>query len=171
MSERAEAESLAREMAASRERLMRAIAGVGEEQFKRRPPAAAGEEQPWCIAEVLAHLMASERLYAARIDLALREDGVAAPQRTPQQRLEEARSGRAAPVPQLIHGLLAARRELERLLQRAGSLPDGLQRGVSIGGVRESVGEMLRRGVIEHEREHATQIERLRAATGAPPPA
>ena len=163
-------EELKQELAASRARLLRAIAGVSEEQFKRRPPAGPEGAQEWCIAEVLAHLLASERLACERISLALREDGAAVTPSPPEAHETAARSGRLAPVPQLIHGLLAARRELERLLEAAGGLEDGLERSVThpVRG-RQTVAWMAREKVMAHEEEHVGQIEALRAAVGAPP--
>ena len=101
-------------MAASRERLLEAIRGVTEEQFKRRPA-----EGGWCIAEVLAHQLASEKLRAERVRLALRQDGIEITPSDPEAHEAQARAGRIAPVPQLIHGLLAARREIEGLLTRS----------------------------------------------------
>ncbi|HEX5367818.1 MAG TPA: DinB family protein, partial [Dehalococcoidia bacterium] len=124
----------------------------------------AGEVQ-WSIAEVLAHLLQQERLRAERIGVALREDGVGITPSDPEAYREGARAGRVAPVPQLIHGLLASRRQIERLLDEAEALQDGLERGVQhpLMG-RQTVAWMLREKVIEHEREHVEQIEALKAS-------
>ena len=77
------------------------------------------------------------------------------------------RAGRIAPVPQIIHGLLAVRRDLERLLQAVELHEDGLrlrvlqpERGVL------SIEWMVRK-VIDHENEHVAQIEALRLAMAA----
>lgn len=160
------AAALRRDLATSRERLLNAIAGVSEEQFKRRPapPTSPDAEQGWSIAEVLAHLLASERLRAERIEVALKQDGAAIAPLSPEAQREGARAGRVAPVPQLIHGLLASRRQLERLLDEAEALPDGLERGVThpVNG-RQTVRRMLREQVIDHEQEHVEQIEALKA--------
>ena len=59
------------------------------------------------------------------------------------------------PVPQIIHGLLAARRQLERALTESGE------------GVPEAIEQLVREDVIEHEAAHAAQIEAVRAALGA----
>jgi len=159
--------ALREELRAARSRLLDAIAGVGEEQFKRRP-AAAGGEPGWCIAEVLAHLLSREKLGTGRIALALERDGAIAEPSTPEQREQDARAGRGAPVPMLVHGLLAARRELERLLERAGAIDGGLARGVvHPHRGRESVAWLLREKIIAHEREHTAQIEAIKAALAA----
>jgi hypothetical protein len=112
-------------LAESRARLLDAIRGVTEEQFKKRPV-----EGGRCIAEVLALQLVSERLRAERIRLALEHDGAAVALSDPDAQEKSARAGRVAPVPQLIHGLLAARRELERLLDEAGALDGGLERAI-----------------------------------------
>jgi uncharacterized damage-inducible protein DinB len=144
------------DLQASRERLLAVVAGVGEEQFKRRPSveaeAVAGE---WSIAEVLAHLLASEQRAGDRVEALLAHRATPDPGPTEEERNAEARLGRSVPVPQIIHGLLAARRRLERALTE------------SRAGVPEAVGGLVRADVIEHETAHAAQIEAVRAALGA----
>src|SRR6476469_2652656 len=63
------------DLTAGREHLLAAIAGVSEEQFKRRPPAPGGEPN-WSIAEILSHLLYSERLWATGIALAITQNRV-----------------------------------------------------------------------------------------------
>ena len=118
----------------------------------------------WSIAEVLAHLLQQERLRAERIATALRQDGVVVVPSGAEARREGARAGRVAPVPQLIHGLLASRRQIEKLLDEAEAVRSGLDRAVvhPVRG-RETVASMLRKQVIEHEQEHVAQIEKLKA--------
>jgi hypothetical protein len=150
---------------------------VSEQEFKRRPvvtpprgPLPAGgegesaTEQGWCIAEVLAHLLWSERRQASRIAAALAQDG-SKPPRTPEARAEAVRAGRIAPVPQLVHGLLGVRREIERLLTFAGETEAGLERRiVHSDGRAETVLSMVEAKIIDHEAEHAAQIEAIRAS-------
>ena len=161
-------DELRRRLAAGRERLLSVIAGVTEQQFKQRPPATPADTQPWCIAEVLAHLLDGERRAATGIDLALREDGAPITWWQEGERLERARAGRMAPVPQLIHGLLASRRELERLLERVDAAPGASQRRLtdSQRGL-VTVEWLLEERVIQHEAEHVAQVEALRTAVGA----
>src|SRR6266480_4010526 len=151
-------------LVASREGLMRAIAGVTEQQFKQRPAAAEGQ-QGWSIAEVLAHLLWSEKLRSARIRIAVTAGGQTIMPSAMEEHEAAARSGRLAPVPQLIHGLLAARRELERLVEEAGRAGGGLERSVvhPVNGV-QTIGWMVSEKVIAHEVEHVAQIEALRVA-------
>jgi hypothetical protein len=159
-------DSLRHDLRAGRERLFAVVAGVTEEQFKRRPPTDTGATGPvWCIAEVLAHLLQQERLRAERIALALERDGAEVVPTTDEEHYEAARAGRASPVPQLIHGLLASRREIERLLDVAAGIEDGLQRTIAHPALgRPNVGWMLREKVIAHEEEHAQQIEAIKVA-------
>jgi len=160
--------SLRRELRAARARLLEAVAGVGEEQFKRRPAAEAGGEPGWCIAEVLAHLLSQEKLRTGRIALALERDGALAEPSPPELHEQAARAGRGAPVPMLVHGLLAARRELERLLDGAEAVEGALERGVvHPRRGREDVRWLLREKIIAHEREHTAQIEAIKAALAA----
>jgi hypothetical protein len=151
---------------AVRQRLLTAISGVSEEHFKKRPSVAEGDAGPaWCIAEVLAHLLQQERLRASRIALALEQDGVEITPSSDEERYEAARAGRGAPVPQLIHGLLASRREIERLLEQAESLPGGLERATQHPRLeRQTVGWIVRDKVMAHEAEHVAQIEAIKAA-------
>jgi hypothetical protein len=162
----AESEALTAALASGREALLQSISGVSEDQFKRRPPAAEGDSGPnWCIAEVLAHLLQQERLRAERIALALEHDGIEITPSTDEVHYEAARAGRGSPVPQLIHGLLASRREIERLLEAAASAPAGLERATlhpRLG--RQTIAWILREKVIAHEAEHVAQIEAIKQA-------
>jgi hypothetical protein len=178
-----------------RGRLFAAITGIGEDQFKRRPPKQNPEakavmrspstllgtgsaehpepvpiiDTPWSIAEILAHLLASERIQAGRIRAALDEDGAAVAPVPADERADAARAGRMAPVPQLVHGLLASRRAVEALLAEAESIPGGLDRAVvhpSLG--RLTVDQIVSKYVVGHEAEHIAQIEALKAVVAVP---
>ena len=153
-----------------RSRLLEAIAGISEEMFKRRPEIGSAEDgdsvasvASWSIAEVLAHLLASERLRAERIRRALQQDGFLVTPSDPGAHVQLARTGRSSPVPQLIHGMLAVRREVNGLLKEATNLEGGFERAIThpING-RQSVGWMLTEKIIAHEAEHLEQIEALK---------
>ena len=163
-------DDLRQSLAAVRARLLETISGVSEEQFKKRPAAPPDESAPnWCIAEVLAHLLQQERLRASRIALALQRDGIEITPSPDEAHYEAARAGRASPVPQLIHGLLASRREIERLLADASTLEGGLDRTTlhpRLGA--QSIAWILRAKVIDHEAEHIAQIEAIKTALGQP---
>ena len=164
-------DDLRSELSAGREHLFAAIAGVSEEQFKRRPLAVEGTPN-WSIAEILAHLLYSERLWGTGIALALTQDGVKIQAGALEAREEDARRGRIAPVPQLVHGLLASRRQVELLLDQAALLEDGLQRYVlhpSDG--RLTVEWMVRERVIAQEAGYVARIQALRSDMGLVSPA
>jgi hypothetical protein len=163
---REQIEQLRLDLLAARQRLLDTISGVTEEQFKRRPDDPSTDSgKGWSIAEVLAHLLASEKLRADRITLALRQDGASITPSSPESHHEGARVGRVAPVPQLIHGLLATRRQVEHLLAQAADVDNGLDRSVHhpVHGT-QTVGWMLREKIIDHEHEHVEQIEALKPA-------
>jgi len=162
------AEDLKAALAKERERLLSAIAGVSEQQFKKRPEPTPEDPQPWCIAEVLAHLLELENRWNERASLALAESATQV-EPIPDDVLNRAPvAGRAAPVPQLIHGLLAARRQTERLLDQASSLAGGLERYVEdTSHGRQNVEWIVVEKIIRHEREHTQQIEAMKAAVAA----
>ena len=159
-------EELKAGLTASRRRLLAAIEGVTEEQCKRR--VSEGE---WCIAEMLAHLMDQERLRSERIAIALERDGATITPSSQEAHDDAARAGRTAVLPQLLHGLLATRRELERLLDRVATARAGLDRAIvhpQLG--RQTIGWMVSEKVVAHELEHVAQIEELRKGLGASQP-
>jgi len=159
-------DDLRRDLTAGREHLLAAIAGVSEEQFKRRPAAIDGEAN-WSIAEILSYLLYSERLRGTGVALAITQNRVKIQAGSLEAREEDARRGRMAPVPQLVHGLLASRRQIELLLDQAEALEDGLERYVlhPTDG-RYTVEWMVREKVIEQEAVYVARIEALRDAMG-----
>lgn len=148
---------LLQELRTSRERLLSVVAGVTEEQFKRRPAvdyeAQAGE---WSIAEVLAHLLASETRHGARLEALRSGEQSTIPLLDEEARNAEARQGRAVPVPQIIHGLLAARRHIERLLAER-----------QVDAASDAVQQLVGEDVVQHEAAHTSQIEAVKAALAA----
>jgi uncharacterized damage-inducible protein DinB len=164
-------DDLRSDLATGRERLLAAISGVSEEQFKRRP-AAGNDTANWSIAEILSHLLYSERLWGTGIALALTQDGVKVQAGALEAREEDARRGRMAPVPQLVHGLLASRRQVELLLDQAEALDSGLQRYVQHPDAgRLTVEWLVRAKVIAGEAEYVRRIEALRDEMGIATPA
>jgi hypothetical protein len=160
------------DLRADRERLLRVIAGVSEEQFRRRPNTAGATADGWSIAEVLAHLLSQEKLRTGRIAIALENDGAIIDPSPPEMHQKDARAGRSAPVPQLIDGLLASRRDVEGLLERAVKAERGLDRGVEqpLRG-RETIAYVIQAKIIEHEAEHTDQIERNKQTLAQAPSA
>ena len=143
------------QLESSRRQLFEAIRGFAEEQFHARP-----DHESWCASEVLMHLLASEQRMRDCVRGALGQPGGAPSALSEAERRAEAEMGRQAPVPQLVHGLLASRRETSMLI--ASLQPEELSRPAShpdLGAL--SVGRVLQR-IAEHEREHTEQIESIR---------
>ncbi len=147
----------------SRERLFGSISGLSEEQFRHVP---AGET--WNIAAHLAHLLRVERLFAARTTAALLEDEPSFGSSGESTRVlsdDDPALAQHLAVPQIIHGMQAARRELDAVLDAGDAV---LERAVR----HERLGRMTVRDIIvkmaQHEDEHAADVARL--ATLAPAP-
>jgi hypothetical protein len=158
------------DLKASRERLLSVIAGVSEEQSKRRPKTAGAPADGWSIAEILAHLLSQEKLRAGRIAIALEDDGAVIAPSPPEMHEQDARAGRSAPVSQLIHGLLASRREVEGLLERASGTEGSLDRGVvHPQRGRETIAYLIQGKIIEHEAEHTAQIGSIKQTLAQAP--
>ena len=159
------ADEIRQTLASSREQLLETIKGVTEEQFKRRPADGS-----WCIAEVLAHQLVAEKIWAERVRLALEHDGAAIEPIDQEAADAQARAGRTSPVPQLIHGLLAARREIEKLVDEAESIEGGFERAaVHPATGRQTVAMMLGEQISPHEMEHVEQIESLKGTVTTNP--
>jgi hypothetical protein len=156
---------------AAQESLTRALAGITEEQFKRRPPATPEDPTPWSIAELLAHLLTIERTWYERVAQGLVDDGSEITPSPPEAHEEGAKIGRSVPVPTLIHGLLGARRVTLNLLGRA-TAEDGrlVQRTLWHPRLQQRLDlQWMFEKIAGHHEEHQQQIATLRQAVGAPP--
>jgi DinB superfamily len=137
----------------SRDRLFAQIRGLSEEQFRYVP---GGES--WSMATHLAHLLRTERVFTERAGRALLEDNPAIPSTRTHNDDNPALAQRLA-IPQIIHGMQAARRDLDTLL--AGCDEAALDRGME----HERLGHMTVRDIAvkmsAHEDEHASAVARL----------
>jgi uncharacterized damage-inducible protein DinB len=137
----------------SRERLFASIRGLNEEQFRYVP---VGET--YAIATHLAHLLRIERIFTERAQAALHEDApfVAS---TSVKNDDDPGLAQKLAVPQMIHGMLNTRRDLDALLSRC----DEAALGRAI--VHERIGRMtiaeIAVKMTEHEDEHAAEIAKL----------
>jgi uncharacterized damage-inducible protein DinB len=145
---------------ASRQALMDAISTLDEEGFKARP-----DTSQWSAAEVLAHLLAAERISTQHAQAALSQQRVTIAPVTEDERQEQARLAQRAPVPQILHGLLAQRRDTLRLLEglSSGQLAMALTHPSESD---ETVAEVFQQ-TAEHETEHAAQVRALRTQPAA----
>jgi len=137
----------------SRETLFELIRGLSEEQFRFTPPDSA-----WSIATHLSHLLRIERVFAERAERALREDE---PWMSSTRVQNDGDPGIAQhlAVPQIIHGMQASRRDLERVLDVCDDA--ALARTI----VHERIGPMTIAQIVakmsEHEQEHALDVGSL----------
>lgn len=140
-------------MQGSRDGLFVHIRGLGEEQFRHASP-----NEPWSIATHLAHLLRVERLFVARARMALDQEDPEIPSTNGVNEDDVGLAQRLA-VPQIVHGLQAARRELDELL--AGCTEAHLTRAI----VHERRGRMtvadIAAKMAAHEAEHSFDVARL----------
>ena len=137
----------------SRDAVFAAIRGLAEEQFRYVPPG-----ESWCIATHLSHLLRCERLYVERVRAALTQDEPRVASSGTHNDDDPGLAQKLA-VPQIVHGLQAARRDLARLLE--GRSERDLSRAVE----HERLGRITVEAMIEkaasHEREHVPELARL----------
>ena len=153
-SQRSTAELIA-QLEESRRSLMDAITGLDEEGFRAR--SASGG---WTSAEVLAHLLATERTSLGRARRVLTEDNPTIEWISDDDLDQQARSAQRMPVPQIVHGLLAQRRDVVTLLETLS--PQQLSRPYKQERRGQLTAGWLFRRIAEHEDEHAEQIRALR---------
>ena len=150
-------DALRARLEASRRALFDAIEGLDEEGFRRRP----GPSQ-WSPAEVLAHLLLMEQQLLTWAQAAL-----AAPDEyefvwlSEDARRDQAQAAQRMPVPQILHGLLAQRRETVWLLE---TLDAGqLAKTCRVVGRGSFPVALLFQRMADHEEEHARQVREARA--------
>jgi hypothetical protein len=137
----------------SRERLFASIRGLSEEQFRYVP---AGDT--FSIATHLAHLLRVERAFTERALAALSEDEPFINSTGVKNDGDPGLAQRLA-VPQIVHGMLNVRRELDALLD--GCDEAALERAL----MHERFGRMTIADIAvkmaAHEDEHAAEVAKL----------
>ncbi len=138
----------------SREHLFASIRGLSEEQFRFAPADGDG----WSIAAHLGHLLRIERVFAERARAALTHDEPRMPS-TRALNDDDLGASQKMAVPQIIHGMLNARRDLDAVLD--GCDDAGVERAI----IHERLGRMTIREIAakmaSHEAEHTAEIVRL----------
>lgn len=137
----------------SRDRLFLYLRGQGEEQFRYVP---AGEQ--WCIAAHLAHLLRVERVFVERARAALMQDEPTMPS-TRVVNDDDPGLAQHLAVPQIIHGMQAARRELDDLLRNCDQRQ--IERAIQHERLGRMTVEAIAAKMTQHEDEHAAEIARL----------
>ena len=137
----------------SRERLFASIRGLSEEQFRFVP-----EGETYAVATHLAHLLRIERVFTERAHAALSEHEPTIAS-TAAKNDDDPGLAQHLAVPQMIHGMLNVRRELDALL--ASCDEPSLYRAV----LHERIGRMtvaeIAVKMTGHEDEHAIEIAKL----------
>ena len=141
---------LVMELRASREGLFASIRGLSEEQFRHTPPG-----ESWSIAAHLAHLLRIERVFTERARAALTEDAPLVASTGVQNDDDPGLSQKLA-VPQMIHGMLNTRRDLEAVLDGCDDI--GLARTIWHESRGPMTVEAIAVKMTDHEREHARAI-------------
>ncbi len=141
------------ELQGSRAALFALLRGLSEEQFRFTP---RGES--WCVATHLAHLLRIERLFVGRARRALDEDEPRVESSGVTNDDEPALAQHLA-VPQIVHGMLNARRDAEALLACCDDA------AMARAFVHPRFGRLTVRDVFvklrDHEREHTAEVARL----------
>jgi hypothetical protein len=140
----------------SRQSLMDAISSLDEEGFRARP-----QQGEWSIAETLAHLLTTERISLERARIVLVQDNPEIRWIEDEALNDLARSAQRMPVPQVIHGMLAQRRDVTVLLESLS--PDQLARPYRHERLGDHTDAWLFARMAEHEDEHAEEIASRRA--------
>jgi uncharacterized damage-inducible protein DinB len=147
------APQLRSDLQASRDRLFASIRGLSEEQFRYVP---AGET--FSVAAHLAHLLRIERVFMERARAALTQHEPFIASTAVKNDDDPALSQHLA-VPQIIHGMLNVRRELDALLADCDDA--ALARPI----IHERIGRMtigdIAVKMATHEAEHAESVARL----------
>jgi uncharacterized damage-inducible protein DinB len=137
----------------SRERLFASIQGLSEEQFRYAP---SGET--WSIAAHLAHLLRIERIFTERARAALTQDEPVVTSTGVKNDDDPALAQHLA-VPQMIHGMLNVRRELDALLAECDE--PALTRAIVHARIgRMTIGDIAVK-MAAHEDEHAVEVAKL----------
>jgi uncharacterized damage-inducible protein DinB len=154
------ASHLSARLQASRAELMVAITGLDDTALRARTAAGV-----WTPAELLAHLLSTERIFIDRARKTVEQEHYVVTPVSADVREEHLGMAKRMPVPQIVHGLLAQRRDT---LQFVVSLTrNDLERTLSHPVRGEQTALWQIEHVIEHENEHAQEIRARRAAATA----
>lgn len=136
-------------------RIARAVEGLSEDQLRVATP-----DENWSIAQVFAHLRASDDILAYRVYALLTRDETPALLAFDERRWADVVGYAEADFHTSLQLFTLRRAELVNMLRRAA--PQDWQRS----GLHEQLGPITVRDVVtkivEHEEEHCTQIETLR---------
>ncbi len=146
------------ELRASREELLAAVGGIGEEEAVRRPPGGG-----WSVKEVLAHLPAAERQWGGSAVRLLRGEEVNLPSEEEILALRDRQmpGWTSRPLEEILADMELWRSRTMELLGRIGPLD--LELTGTLGGQPFTLEQALL-AIALHEREHARQVMEIRAS-------
>jgi uncharacterized damage-inducible protein DinB len=151
------ASQLSARLQTSRAELMAAITGLDDTALRARTTSGV-----WTPVQLLAHLLSTERIFIERARKTVEQDHYVVTPVSGDVREEHLGMAKRMPVPQIVHGLLAQRRDT---LQFVESLTrNDLERKLSHPVRGEQTALWQIEHVIEHEQEHAQEIRARRAA-------
>lgn len=139
------------QLESSRKQLLEAIQGFTQEKSHVRP-----DDESWCAAEVLRHLLGSEHRMRERVRQALGQRSTLPPVPSEAERRAEAETGRRATMDDLVDDLLKSRRETLVVIEALR--PEDLSRPASHPEFGTVTVERVLQRIAEHERHHAEQI-------------
>lgn len=149
------AEQLSHRLQSSRTALMDAITGMDDTSFRART-----EPGVWTPAELLAHLLSTERIFIDRARRTVERDDYTVTPVADDIRSEHIGMAQRMPVPQLVHGLLAQRRDTASFV--ASLSDEDLARTLNHPVRGEQTASWQIEHAIEHEMEHAAEIQARR---------
>jgi uncharacterized damage-inducible protein DinB len=135
---------------------MTAITGLDDTALRARKAPGI-----WTPAELLAHLYSTERIFIGRARTAVEQNDFLATPVSDDVREEHLGMAKRMPVPQIIHGLLAQRRDTLEFVDRLSATELAQTLRHPIRG-RQTVLWQIEH-TIEHELEHAEEIASRRA--------
>jgi len=140
---------------ASRTKLMSAVAGMSDIALRARPRSGA-----WTPAELLAHLLSTEGIFINRARKAVQERSYSVTPVSDDVREEHLHMAKRMPVPQIVHGLLAQRRDTMQFIESLSA--NDLTRTLQHPERGEQTALWQIEHVIEHEFEHAEELHARR---------
>jgi len=151
------ASQLSARLQQSRSELMAAITGLDDSALRARLSSGV-----WTPAELLAHLLSTERIFIERARRAIEQDHYVVTPVGDGVREEHLGMAKRMPVPQIVHGLLAQRRDTLQFIEALS--PEDLARTLSHPVRGEQTALWQIEHTIDHEVEHAEEIRARRAA-------
>ncbi len=129
------------------------ITNVEDAVLRKKP-----SPEEWCVAEIVGHILETDRLFAMRVETLLKTQGVELPRPMPPWKLHEGKGYEAMSAADLLLHLRAARAHSLSLVREM--TPEQWSRAGNLQGAKTSMLD-LGTWVANHDRGHLAQIRRL----------